>query len=382
MAEKENSKVGRPEGGNSTENVKLNLSKPICVNPDYVKPRIRVKEPDNEPRKYRCCMCGNEYNTQRGNFVSAGKSFLWKGNGGYLPFCKSCCEILMETYTSFYSGNEEHALKHLCMMFDWYYDIRASDMTLRQVHTGKSRLTMYPSKACTRQVALDGETYMDTIRHDCNEQATIIDVSPVDSEDNEEEFVVTKEMLQIWGKGFKSDEYAFLEKEYADWLSKNICNTKTQEELFRNIVLAQLDIRRARERGGKVSEAQDALQKLMGSANILPRQTTENILADTQTFGTLLEKYEKTRPIPEPAPEWRDVDGIRKYMNTWFRGGLGKALHFKNEHVALYDEATQEMERYTVRPSDDAQSADGLGAALFDVVSQGEDNSSEGAGHA
>ena len=145
-----------------------------------------------------------------------------------------------------------------------------------------------------------------------------------------------------------------------------MCNTKSQEEIYRNIALAQLDIRIARQNGGKVTEAQKALQDLMNSANILPRQTAENILADTQSFGTLLEKYERTRPIPEPAPEWRDVDGVRKYMNTWFRGGLSKALHVKNENAALYDEAVREMNKHTVTRDNDSQSADGMGAAIFD----------------
>ena len=74
MAEKR--KIGRPEGGSSIGNVRLNIGKPISVNPDYVPPKIRVKEPDNEVRKYRCCMCGHEYTTQKGNFLIGGKSLL------------------------------------------------------------------------------------------------------------------------------------------------------------------------------------------------------------------------------------------------------------------------------------------------------------------
>ena len=38
-------------------------------------------------------------------------------------------------------------------------------------------------------------------------------------------------------------------------------------------------------------------------------------------------------------------------MNTWFRGGLAKALKISNENSALYDEAVDEMQRYTVQPA-------------------------------
>ncbi len=132
-----------------------------------------------------------------------------------------------------------------------------------------------------------------------------------------------------------------------------MCNTKTQEELYKNISIAQLNIRIAQMNGNAkaVAEAMDALQKLMNSANILPKQTSDNILAETMTFGTFLQKIEETSPLPEPDERWKDVDGIRRYMNTWFRGGLAKALRISNENTALYDEAVEEMQRYTVRPA-------------------------------
>lgn len=345
-------KVGRPEGGNVTENVRLNIRKNIRVNNEYTRPRIRMADPTNEARKYRCCMCGHEYKTQKGNFLSGGKSLLWKGNGGYLPFCKSCCDILMESLTSFYSGNEEHALRHLCTMFDWYYSETASAMTLAQVHATGSRVALYPSKMCTRQVSLEGETFLDTLRNQADFEELITDFDQIDESEaeSEDEFVVTRQMVRTWGKGFTPDQYQFLEEEYESWITRNICKTKAQEELFRNIALAQLDVRIARQNGGKVNDAQKALQDLMNSANILPKQTSDNVLADTQTFGTLLKKFEETSPVPEPDERWKDVDGIRRYMNTWFRGGLAKALKIHNENTELYDEAVEEMQKYTVQP--------------------------------
>ena len=366
MAEK--GKRGRPEGGNLVENVRLNRKKRKVLNHDYAKPRIKVADPTNEKRTYRCCMCGHEYNTQRGNFFSGGKSVLWKGNGGYVPFCRSCSEMLMDSMVSFYSGNEEHALRHMCAIFDWYYSEDASAMALSAAQVSKSHLSLYPSKMNIFQVAAKGTTFFDTLLDEAEENEKILDICQVDDSpsDDESDFTVTREMVRVWGKGFTPDQYQFLEEEYTDWVTKNVCKTKAQEELFRNIALAQLDVRIARENGGKVTDAQKALQDLMNSANILPKQNSDNILADTQTFGTLLKRYEDTDPIPEPDERWRDVDGIRRYVNTWFRGGLAKALKINNENTALYEDATREMERYTVYPTNIRASEVTNDASIFD----------------
>ena len=375
MAEKELGKRGRPEGGDTLGNVRLNAKKQIKVNPEFSMPHVNVKEVDNHEKSFRCCMCGRVYTTQKGNFLHGGGSPLWKGNHGYIPFCKSCCETLMNSLTSFYSGNEEHAMRHMCGMFDWYYCDTASAMTQAQVQVGRSRISLYPSKASTKQVTLRGTTFLDTIRDESAENERVMDVEEVDCDDeSSDEFVVTKAMIRTWGRGYTAEQYQYLEEEYQDWCAKNVCNTKSQQEIYKNIAIAQLNIRIAQQNGGKVAEAMESLQKLMNSANILPKQTAENVLADTQTFGTLLKKYEETRPVAKPAPEWEDVDGIRKYTNTWFRGGLGKALRIRNENTALYEEATAEMNRYTVKKEAFSNSSDGMGSAIFDESNAGDDH--------
>ena len=89
----------------------------------------------------------------------------------------------------------------------------------------------------------------------------------------------------------------------------------------------------------------NAYQNLLGSANIKPNQTNENALADQNTFGTLIQKWETEKPIPEPDPEWKDVDGILKYISTWFLGHLCKMMGVKNSYSKLYE---NEMKKYKV----------------------------------
>lgn len=386
--EKNGRSEGRPIGGSMIENVRIMAKKVISVDMDFTMPDINAKMIDKNCRSYRCCMCGTVYTRQKENFLSGVNSILWRGNNGYTPFCKSCGEILMLSYTKFYNGNEEHAIRHLCQIFDWYYCDSVSSMTRRQAQSAPARITMYPGKMNTIQASRRGNTFLDTIKDEqerreadefgcgslTSSDAWSDEESEIDKEDDE--FVVTKDMIRAWGPGFSKEQYRYLEEEYNDWITKNVCNTKSQEELYHNIVLAQLDIRIARQNGGKVAEAQKALQDLMNSANILPRQNAENILADTQTFGTLLKKFEETDPIPEPDEKWRDVDGIRKYMNTWFRGGLAKALKIKNDNARLYEEAEEEFDKYTVAPVKINSSEQKQDSSIFDEEAnkKGEDS--------
>lgn len=82
----------------------------------------------------------------------------------------------------------------------------------------------------------------------------------------------------------------------------------------------------------------------MGSAQIKPNQTNDNALAETNTFGTLIQKQEEEEPIPEPSPEWQDVDNIGKYFRVQVLGTLLKMFNLKNPYQDEFDE---EFERYT-----------------------------------
>ena len=89
-------------------------------------------------------------------------------------------------------------------------------------------------------------------------------------------------------------------------------------------------------------------------------------LADTNTFGTLIKKWEDEHPIPEPAPEWKDVDGIRKYINTWFLGHLCKMFRIENDVTAEYDE---ELAKYTVEvPSFQLEEEEDVSDEFSDII--------------
>ena len=86
-------------------------------------------------------------------------------------------------------------------------------------------------------------------------------------------------------------------------------------------------------------------------------------MSDAQTFGTLIDKWENTRPLPEIDERLKDVDKIGLYLDVFFRGHLSKMMGLKNATSNLY---TKFMKKYTVNKpeySDDSNSE-----VLFDTI--------------
>ncbi|MED1665766.1 hypothetical protein [Brevibacillus laterosporus] len=154
-------------------------------------------------------------------------------------------------------------------------------------------------------------------------------------------------LIDFWGRGFKNEDYEFLQNEFNRFINSYECDGYTMELLFQEASHTRLTIKRKREKNQPVDKELKTLQDLLGSANIKPVQETGANATEHATFGTLIKKYENERPIPEPDPTWRDVDSIRKYINIWFLGHLCKMIGIKNEYSIAYDE---EMEKYTAEP--------------------------------
>jgi hypothetical protein len=137
----------------------------------------------------------------------------------------------------------------------------------------------------------------------------------------------------------------YLEIEYNDWVSRYECDSKGMEELIKQICFQLLDIKKGREANNKVDAQLKTLQDLLGSANLKPVQETGANATEQSTFGMLIKKWENDKPIPEPEDEFKDVDGIKKYINIWFLGHLCKMLGIENAYAKQYEE---EVAKYTV----------------------------------
>ena len=316
----------------------------------------RIKEIEPPERNiFYCCCCGKKYIKQKGNF-SFSQSPLYKGNNSYLPICNHCIENLVEQYTEIL-GSQDEAIKRVCMRWDIY----VSDSLLqssRKTGAENSRIKNYIRQCnMVQNVGRTHDTYLRELQE--KEIDTIQDLDDLKKKDND--IKVKEKVIKFWGYGYTPEQYKFLQDQYDDWTARNECKSKAQEELFRALAISQWNIHEAQVTGGKVKDAMDAFQSLLGSANLKPVQTNDNALADQQTFGTLIKRWEDERPIPEPEPEWKDVDGIVKYISVYFLGHLCKMMNIKNSYSRMYE---AEMAKYTVQKPE----YEGDDEALFDAV--------------
>ena len=326
--------------------------------------RIMAEE---ERTEFYCTCCGKRYTKQKGNFPFSN-SPLFAANGGHATICKTCLDKYFYTLTEFYSGNEEKAVERCCQLFDWYYadDILAS---CRRISADRSRIGAYPSKMQLPQYKQRGITYLDTIKERAS--VNINDAEDLlEAKDGLADLKVRKKTITMFGMGYSMEQYKFLQEQYDDWTARCEAKTKAQEELFKNLCIAQLNIQIAQQTGGKVKDAMDTFQSLLGSANLKPAQNNDSAFADSQSFGTLIKKFEEERPIPDPDPEWKDVDGIARYITVYFLGHLCKMIGIKNNYARMYEE---EMAKYRV----EKPQYQGDDEALFDAVFGGAKNGSE-----
>lgn len=153
-----------------------------------------------------------------------------------------------------------------------------------------------------------------------------------------------REIKKLFGAGFTENDYLFLQDQYDDWRARTQVDSKSQETYVMQICLQLLDIDKDRKAGKDVTNKLKTLDTLMNSAKLQPKQNVNNAATDSLTMGQMIEKFENERPIPEPDPEFRDVNKIGKYIRVWFSGWLAKAMGFKNATSKEFEDYIKQYE--------------------------------------
>lgn len=154
-----------------------------------------------------------------------------------------------------------------------------------------------------------------------------------------------REIVKLFGSGFSNEDYLYLQDKYDEWCSRTQVDSMSQQTYVCQICMMLLDIYKDRKVGKDVTKKLQALDSLMNSANLQPKQNVGNAATDSLTFGQLIEKWENEEPIPEPDPELSDVSGIGKKLRVWVAGWLGYALGLD---IPQTEEFREEVEKYTV----------------------------------
>jgi hypothetical protein len=292
-----------------------------------------------------CSGCGRDRDAKR-DYYSSHSPF--HKNTGRLHICKHCI--------SDYISDDIDKLREALRMIDKPYitDLLKSSQEEAE-RTGKSLMGMYFKNLGMRQYR--ELTWDDSSFEGFNNSKSIdsdhSDKNELYHEAKEEMNQVSKEdlkyLISFWGKGFEIEEYVLLQTEYEDWTNRYECDSKGMETLIQQICLTQLDISNRRSKEEKVDAQLKTLQDLLGSSNLKPVQETGANAVEQESFGTLIKKFERDKPIPEPDPKWKDVDGIGKYIRTFFFGHMAKAIGAENK---FQDEYEDELNNYTVSQDD------------------------------
>lgn len=296
-----------------------------------------------------CSKCGQSYGRRKGNFaVSYGSQY--KGIG-YLTVCKNCVDAMYNEYLSL-CNNAKNSVRQVCRKLDLYWNEKVFN-EVEKKNTTRTMMTSYIAKINTVRFA--GKSYDDTLSEEGTLWNWTINNPQTDINDETEDksktdiIEISDDIIAFWGKGYDADMYLDLEQRYSYWLSKFPQDTELDigtEAIIRQICSIELDINRDRALGRPVDKSVNALNSLLGSANLKPAQKKNedtDLYIDKTPMGVWAQRYENKRPIKEIDPELRDVDGIIRYITIWFFGHLCKMLGIKNSYCKLYEQEIEKM---------------------------------------
>lgn len=321
-----------------------------------------------QKRKYTCLYCGNEYVDT--NYYNSYSKFY--SNTGKIPYCKQCIERFYQHYLEKYTNEgclvpERKTIKRLCMILDVYFRddvLRSAIKKVKDSTTETSLISQYMKIIQLYQYSRNKETYENTIAQEEKDGLVAIPIS--DISDVSDSRNVDENTIRFFGAGFNDNDYEFLKREYDDWVARHECKTKAQEEVFKRLCFKQLEILKATQRGEDTKDLDATFQKLLETAKLQPKQNAGDTTADNQTFGTLIDKWENTRPLPEIDEELKDVDKIGLYIDTFFRGHTCRMLNIKNVFSNLY---SYMMKKFTVnKPEYNSEDDDYDSEINFDTI--------------
>ena len=323
------------------------------------------KDKRTRKEKYTCFYCGNEY--VETNFYKSFGNFF--NNIGKIPYCKQCIEKFYQYYFDKYTNEgcltpEENAVKRICMAMDIYYTKANFDSAMNKIK--KDNINISPMGQYMKTIGFNqykNKSYDNTISDEEKEKLakSLIDISNVSDSRK-----VDEETIKFFGTGFTDEDYEFLKEQYDDWVARHECKTKAQEEVFKRICFKQLEILKATRRGEDTKNLDATFQNYLDTAKLQPKQNSGDTTADNQTFGTLIDKWENERPLPEIDEELKDVDRIGYYIDTFFKGHTCKMLNIKNAFSNLYSSM---MKKFTVnKPEYNSDEDDYDSEINFDTI--------------
>lgn len=258
---------------------------------------------------------------------------------GRMPICKVCFQ---DTIDDTDKSSLVNALRSVDRPFIEEYYRSAYDAETNSFSIGNyMRLVSMPLNRA--------KTYADSEFAPRDMEHFVDDSKMLQDSEVEEENFDMEEFEKRWGAGYEKEDYIFLENEYnklMDSHEEEIVDSRSAEILIEEALHLRLSIQRKRVRGTGTITGQDVknVRDLFKAAGISPENQKDNTNEEEESFAKFIEQWENERPIPEPAPEWKDVDNISKFFKVYVLGHLKRMMGIKNDNEEEYWE---ELDKYT-----------------------------------
>ncbi len=257
---------------------------------------VKKKEEKNRV----CTCCNRSLPLVRDFYKSASKLY-----NNRMPICKSCVNDRFKELLNYYEGDTESALMHLCYNLDvfyseqLFYDCTAKDKAnflgeyFRRVNCEKATKNLTSAN-----------------NHVGNSSSRIISV--------DDDFIDEK-IIDFWGEGYSSKEYAKLEKKYKKYTEHYPSDTLQEQEIIRSLceleVMKEQCVMRNDKNG--MDKITTQIRKTMEDLNVLPSKMQKYGNSDKITPGQLILEVETKEPIPDKHPEFNDVDKIEWWVERY-----------------------------------------------------------------
>lgn len=287
---------------------------------------MTTKTKNKSPSRMTCHKCDGSFPFKDGFYSTSDTDFYPLGK---LPICKGCCQKNIE------NKGFDGFLDLLRLINKPLYEENFKQDYFEYIKNVNS-LPQFRNTMFLQSTLFQEAKSLSTLK-----RATPKELSEEDLRDSED----------FWGIGKTEREYLWLNTQFSDYLTRYEVDGKTLEDLITEICLTRLDIRNRREGLLDVDKQIKTLNDLLTSANLKPSQETGNQSVEQETFGTLIKKWEDTRPIQDDS-EWEKKDSIGQYLKVWFTGHLMRMFDVENKDENEYFE---ELNKYTVALVDDSE---------------------------
>ncbi|WP_214771221.1 hypothetical protein [Exiguobacterium sp. s133] len=250
-------------------------------------------------KKCTCCEEDKKFNEYYKVFSPLFKDDLF-------PTCKMCIKDLVDTSSSL-------SIYDMLRRMDRPFIVEKWDEVKEKSPESDSLFGLYlKSISAVTQLSL---TWEDSMFPDDDDAENIADLN------------------RRWS-GFTYTEKMILEEMYQEMLGSYDSSSPIQRDIYKNICVARhkSNIAIAKNNSTDFERFRKVISSLMNDAKIKPVQETGFDENSTATFGQFIEKVENERPIPEATGEFKDADGIKKYINKWFTKQMQRALDLRTKN--------------------------------------------------